>query len=258
MNAKGFTLTEVLVTVALMGAAALAAVGMGELLAKASASGESSQSAQTLATTVRERLKHSDLCTSAMGPASGLNQGSIRRPNLLNGTQSVQVKIPGLQAGSANNDDVLKPGQIFNSYKLTATNVYFDNAVLSESPDTYVAQVMIALTTFSGRQLKPVIAGSVTLHLNGSPGNSSIVECIGTDSKVSSAACTSMGCEWDTSGPVPGCLCDSIHVLCPTGQFPTSISGNNVNCQSLGGSCPAGQYLTGVTLGGSLCASLPP
>ena len=248
---------EVVITLGLISFLALAGITVAALLSDATVFGEDSQSLHTLTTTLRHRIRLSDLCSESLGPASGLNQNSIDRATLVTNQQPVAISVSGLHAGAAGNSTVINSGQILPSEKLRINDLRFINA-RPISADVYIAQIQLSASTLKGRVLKPIVLGSLQIELIGPSATSSIAKCTGSGSQVDLQLCTDMNCEWIAT-PRPYCRCLQLNSVCPNGEYPIAFNTSGPVCQALGGSCPTGQYLTGLTLGSSpSCASIAP
>ena len=255
LTENGFSLPEITVSLGVLGLLAVAGMSVGVLLGQSTQYSEDMQSVMRVTSTIRERMKYGDLCTESIGTPSILNQGNIERNVLRQGNQQVEIRVPAIGAGAMGNEDVLRTGQIIPSANLSIEDLRFVNAE-NVSGDTYVALIQARFKTLRGRELRPVNLGLIQFNLSGPNTASNIVDCVGPDSSIPMNICTSMNCAWQDT-PTPGCHCETISSLCPTGEYPVQFLPTGPVCQRLGNTCPAGQYLVSVGIGTNTCAPIP-
>lgn len=251
---NGFTLVEAAIALGILATLILTGVTVQKLLDDSTKVGERTQAAFALSTTLRERLKYSNLCGESLGVGSGLNR-NLNINQLLRERQQIELKIPGIKAGPDGTEDILRAGQVLFSRRLRVDDLKFIN-VTNVTGNTFVGQLRIGVTTFENLPLKPLVTGTIQFDMSGNSGTQDLLTCGGINSDVSQKICEDMGCEWQSS-PLPTCICKTISSLCPLGQYPIEFQPDGPVCLPLGGTCPVGEYLVSVGIGSQTCAPLP-
>jgi prepilin-type N-terminal cleavage/methylation domain-containing protein len=248
LESRGFSLAEVLVSMALLSLVTLASMSANQILLQSTSYGESSQGLLSLASSLRMHSSYTDLCTAALGSISSYNQNKFNAAN-----PEVRMRLQNINAGLSMNENWLGQGQIVPALRLRINSLKLDNLRLV-SGNKYIAELTMAASQLNGVSYKPIRVSSVQIEINGTSPNASIVKCLGLESGINESSCMSMGCSWNASQPTK-CDCDPPTGLCPAGELPISIKQGVVDCRPLGGKpCGANQYLIGVSIEKSICA----
>jgi prepilin-type N-terminal cleavage/methylation domain-containing protein len=252
-NRGGFTLTEVVVVMAVLSVSVYLSAGVFQQMDRSLKNPESQVNLSALSVLIRETLRYRTTCTDALQVMTGMPPGQITGPNGLN----LQMRLRGILGDGTPGDDVLQTGvrvQHLNITRLRTINS------INIAAGKYYSEVEVAATVAAtGLPLKPIIAGGFYYSLAGN----TFVSC-DTPGEDPTPLCEEMGCKWDLLTSPP-CTCDPIDLSCPPQEFLTGVNDGLTNpddkgkpiCTPLGsGPCPAGQFLYGIKIGLSDCRPL--
>jgi len=252
LSQSGYTFVETLVMAGVLGLSLLAWAQLTSSLNHGVKSTDNQIARDSLANLVRETMKYSNSCQTAL---VGQNN-SVIDSAILNQTQNLKLLLPGIFNDGTPGDDILTQNTKFKGLDIqSVTLVNTKHAPGAVAPtQKYYGQIRIEFKeTGTGIALRSVDVGGFYFTVFGG----SIASC---ETEVSDAfpLCVEMGCSWRPT-TTPSCQCSPINLVCPPQQYATGIdaSGSPVCTPLGGGACAANQYLKGLTLGQSECVPLP-
>lgn len=252
MTSRGFTIIEVLVTVAALGLASLATLSLNEYLTKDTQLAAHKANFSAAQRLIQERLNDPMLCGQTLGSGSSLGNAISLAPSSVT---NVQLRIPNIQAGPTMSSDV-----IGGAVELQPLKLKIDTLQLRDTQKvnglTYLANLYLKAHDWTGFQFHESLVGAITMNLDPS---GTILTCYADTLQDSAEICAGMGCTFNPASS-PSCVCTAATPQpCAAGSYPVSYDSSGVpTCKTLGGSCTGTNYVTGVHLGGAACASAPP
>jgi prepilin-type N-terminal cleavage/methylation domain-containing protein len=276
---KGFSLMELMMSVAIASVSILAVVSVSQNINKASLSQSSTASADNLTSIIAQNLRFQSTCsTTIRNGANAIAFNNAQALTTANPTVGLPLAITleGLRAGPGGNinqitgsNNAVTSGAAptyagatseLPAMSLKIQRIAFQKIAQDSTGTRHFGIVYMDLekddtggkVSLGGNAIRRKYLGGVILVVSG--GN--IVDCYGNSGTSDLAQiCTSMGCTFNGTS----CNCPRGEFTCPPGSYLVNITNGIPTCKKLGTSspCPAGQYLVGIGLESIECAPVP-
>jgi prepilin-type N-terminal cleavage/methylation domain-containing protein len=261
-TSAGFSLIEVMMGVALLSLVILASAAMTGWSSQVAASASRKAQAEAIGKLVSSTLSFDNSCAGAIGAASPTVQNSgllatrIQQsgaaPAGSNGWE-FQIYLNGINSGAAMTGTVIGSAAVApDNYQILPVRLQVDSLRLADATllnsgvtDKYVANIYMKLSEVGGVSFKGEMLGSLVLISDHATGV--IQSCKSASAPDFSAACTGMGCTYNSAAAVP-CQCPRNQVICAApGYYAVGFTADGLpDCRPAGGSsCPTGEYLAG-------------
>lgn len=244
---SGFTLTEVLVSVAILSVVVLIGLALFSNNLEQLKRQEMNLAMNALTKTALQKIRFPTICTASLSfdapftiAAASTPEGIPIRIQL---QQSPNVSIA---TGSTNIEGL-------NITSLRLTNLFA--ADLSTSPQRYIGLVRLRAEKSSivtgGTAFRERILGALVIPVN----SGTYAGGCFTDSSTP-VTCSSLGGTYNANQDPP-CTFPMVLPACTNAnEYLIGFQNGVPVCQNLDGSCPAGQYLSGLSATGAVCSSL--
>lgn len=244
---NGFTLIEVLVSLALLGGSLFIGLELFRQSTEQIKNQEIEMSFSTIAKTVRQKVQYPGSCQTSLSFPSGFNLAQAAT----NSGIPIRISLEEDQ-GKAIQDD-LKNFQGLDIRSIRLARLLPSD--LASNPNSYTGIIQISAeknqNLIGGKDLKDRIVAAVTIEVDGA-GN--YVGCY--TEKPIATSCQELGGTFKADSE-PNCQFQVTLGSCTNAnEYLVGFENGQPICQNIDGACNDGQYLSGISSSGIICSDI--